>query len=130
MRVRNRWIVALISVALLSMQWAAAAHACQAPLSSIPGSHPAHAGGCAGAHVAPMKAAQSLPCTAHCSIDDQSSGAAGVDSAAVASCFPRTWFTTGLLDTQRPAGAMALAVDAGPPAGTPPIYLSQRSLLN
>jgi hypothetical protein len=133
MRLGTRWvrsIAALLIAALLSMQWAAAAHACEALSGSLPAGRAAHSSGCAGAHLSPMKSAQALPCAAHCSIDQQNCGAGGIDVPAFASYFMRAWFAVEPLDRQGTHRAMSLALDTGPAVSAPPIYLLQRSLLN
>jgi hypothetical protein len=125
-----RSIVTLLIAALLSMQWAAAAHACDALARSAPAGRALVSHDCAGLHQAAMRSVQQLPCSAHCSLDDQSAGALQADLPAWAPYFPSAWYAIAPLDLPQPDGAMSIARDADPPAGAAPIYLVHLCLLN
>jgi hypothetical protein len=125
-----RSIATLLVAALLLMQWAAASHACGALARSAPVGRALVSHDCAGSHQTAMRSMHQLPCSAHCSLDDQGAGALQLDLPSSAPCLAGAWYAITSLHRPQPDGAMSLARNADPPAGAAPIYLVHLSLLN
>jgi hypothetical protein len=133
---RRRWLCAALAGVLLFGQLAAAAYACPAgesramqPSQTLR-AEPVH--DCTGQAPDAMDPAQPLLCKAHCQPDGQSvnsvPAAAGVlPPALVDAVLVRV---LDVADAEALAAAMPPALAAGPPAGSPPIYLSLRVLRN
>jgi hypothetical protein len=135
LRRHRRWACSGLVALLLFMQWATATYACPRLETAGPdGAAAAVAAmpGCSG-DMAGMDPAQPQLCKAHCDAGQQSvnSGAAALDAPpvmAVAGAIVRVLAVDSLV---RLAAAMPPAgTAAGPPAGTPPLYLSLLALRN
>lgn len=128
-RRHRRWLSGWLVALLLTVQWATAAYACPR-LAAAPDAVEAAAAmaampDCAGGMTG-MDPDQPHLCKAHCDAGKQSvnSGGAPVDApAALALAGP----LAGLIDlaaVARLASAMPPSRAAGPPRGTPPLFLS------
>lgn len=134
-RRHRRWISAWLVALLLLVQWATAAYACPRWAASVPDSAPppamASMPDCSGAMSA-MDAEQPQLCKSHCDLGQQS-----VHSGSTALDVPPAMALGGVLQgVLRPADVAGRAATppsmrcAGPPVGTPPLYLSLLVLRN
>jgi hypothetical protein len=121
------WLAALLVAQLLL----SAAHACAPPLVLAPQAA-LHMPDCHGHAAAPQDAAVTLVCKAHCAAPQQS-----VNNSPVVADVPQAPFLSApLLRVLDTAAAEALAAEipeavaSGPPAGSPPLYLSLLVLRN
>jgi hypothetical protein len=125
---RHRWLAAGLALLLACGQIAAAAYACAdaggEPVAVV------HGPDCAGHAKAAMDPALPLLCKAHCE-----SGQQTVNTTAASAGVPvpvlidELWMR--VIDqeaTEQVAAAMPEAQLVGPPAGTPPLYLSLLAL--
>jgi len=120
------WLAALLVAQLLL----GAAHAC-VPVAS-PAAVVAHLHGCDGDMSVPQSGNPTPLCKAHCEAGQQS-----VNSSAGAADVPQAPFLSAsllrVLDTATAEALAAVipeAVASGPPAGSPPLYLSLLVLRN
>jgi hypothetical protein len=124
------WLAAVLVAQLLLT----AAHACAAP--AVPVLPPTQAGlhlpGCHEQAAEPQDGAATLLCKAHCAAPQQS-----VSSNLPAADVPQAPFLSApllrVLDTataEALAAEVPEAVSSGPPAGSPPLYLSLLVLRN
>lgn len=121
------WLAALLVAQLLL----SAAHACAPPAVPAPQAV-VHMPDCHGQTGAPQDAAATLVCKAHCAAPQQSVNS----SPAVADVPQAPFLSAPLLRVLDTAAAEALAAEipaavaSGPPAGSPPLYLSLLVLRN
>ncbi len=115
------WLAALLVAQLLLT----AAHACVPTVAPAPQAA-LHMPDCHGQVAEPQDGAATLVCKAHCAAPEQS-----VNSSLAAADVPQAPFLSApllrVLDTATAAALAAVipeAVASGPPAGTPPLYLS------
>jgi hypothetical protein len=132
---RRRWLCAWLAAVLLFGQVTAVAYACPgrapAPAAVSDGAGEAvAAGGCAGHEPAAMDAADPLRCKAHCQADDQSVNSVPPVTDAPVAPLVLLVRVLDVAQAEALAAAMPVARAAGPPAGTPPIYLSLLALRN
>lgn len=133
-RQRN-WLSGWAVVLLLLAQWATAAYACPqlagAAMEGVPAMAMASMPDCTGGMPA-MDPEQPQLCKAHCELGQQSVQSGGT----VLDAPPAMAHGGALMGVLRPAEAAERAATmpptrgAGPPAGTPPLYLSLLVLRN
>lgn len=135
-RAARRWLSGTLIAALLLMQFAAAAHACDGALRGAAPMAAASDAGCPG-HAAGQRAdapADDLAlCKAHCERGAQSAGAAAaaLDAGASGAVLVAVLDWAADRPLLAPAANAAPCLSAGaPPPGRPPIYLSLLVLRN
>jgi hypothetical protein len=136
---RHRWLCGWIAAVLLFGQTAAIAYACVPALARVQDSTAIDLAriaegvdeGCAG-HAAASDPSQALRCKAHCQADQQSvnSATGGIDLPSVTDLGALPWHLPDPADALPAVAAATRAQAAGPPAGTPPLYLSLLVLRN
>ncbi len=121
------WLAAVLVAQLLS----SAAHACVPTVAPAPQAA-LHMPGCHEHAAAPQDGTATLLCKAHCAAPQQS-----VNSSLPAADVPQAPFLSAsllrVLDTataEALAAEIPVAVASGPPAGSPPLYLSLLVLRN
>jgi hypothetical protein len=132
---RHRWLNGLLAAVLLFGQTAAVVYACEQRLATLPAPEeaPAERSACAEHRSAEQAQPESaLLCKAHCQADEQS-----VNSAPGTADLPPgdglgilLWSLPDRLVAVPMPASSAWAQPAGPPAGTPPLYLSLLVLRN
>lgn len=130
----HRWLCGLVAAVLLFGQTAAVAYACErmglgAPTAGGEADAPAPCRVHAGADVAPE---HPLLCKAHCQADQQTvnSGSAAADVPSAPLLGPVLWHLPDPAVTGAHGDAMPAPLAVGPPAGSPPLYLSLLVLRN
>ena len=135
LRRQRRWLSGCLILLLLFMQGATAAYACpmlgQTPAAAAAPAAMAVMPGCGGDMQA-MDPAQPQLCRAHCEAGQQSvNAAAGVLDAPAAMAHGLALVAVlPLAEAAELASAMPSATAAGPPVGTPPLYLRLLVLRN
>ena len=129
----HRRVARLLIVALLFMQGALAAHACQMALDAAAPAPVAVAEPCCPHHVAEAvpadqhehqtPAPDSSLCKAHCDQTQTSASAQlQLDTSALAACIAS--MHSPKLTTAATALPLPVVRDPGPPPGTPPLYIA------
>ena len=126
---RHRWVCVWLAALVFGGQVAAAAYACPT-LGGDP--ETAQMPDCTGHAGGTKDPAQPLLCKAHCEAGQQSvNSSAGAPNVPAAAMIATPWVRA--LDVAE-AGQIALALpdpqSVGPPAGTPPLYLTLLVLRN
>lgn len=135
----HRWLCGLFAAVLLFGQTAAVVHACQRMILTAPGGGLAAAvaaadamAPCSGHAEADPAPGPALLCKAHCQADQQSVNSApalaDLPSPLLLGPVPWHWPDPAALPARGQPARSALPV--GPPAGTPPLYLSLLVLRN
>jgi hypothetical protein len=129
---RTRWISVWLTVVLLSMQLATAAHACPARLATehappVMAAMP----GCDEHMPAAMDPDQQQQCKAHCQQGSQTVHPTPASDAPAAPVLLAVldWTSAALLPTL-PAARATVVTAGGSPPGSPPLYLSLLVLRN
>lgn len=126
---RHRWVCLWLAALLFGAQVAASAHAC-----ATLGTGPAvvHGPDCAGSAGALPEPARPLLCKAHCEAGLQTvNSATGAPAVPAPALIDALWLRViDIVAVEQIAAAMPEAQPVGPPAGTPPLYLSLLVLRN
>lgn len=125
-----RWIASLLATLLVCLQLATAAYACAVPQAAHGGASLAAMPDCEA--MASMDPEQPQLCKAHCDRDKQTVNTAPAPDLAAAAVLDPLLTRLALwlpLEAAEALPAMITA-HAGPPDGTPPIYLTLQVLRN